>query len=247
VRIYAFHCGGDPASGAVYDPLDPAFAEVVYGPYLLFLITHERGNVVFDTGLNPKWRDVGADAGEGLAVEMRPDYDVVSKLAQLDLEPGDISHVVVSHLHFDHAGGLRFFPHARVIVQASEPCFAHWPAVYQRDLYDRDDFDHELQWVEADGEHDVFGDGAIVTTPTPGQTPGDQSAVVQLASGVHVLVDDAHYLRAKVRERRLPGIPWSPDAMVSSWHKLEELRAHPGRQADLHPRPRLRRYQAAGA
>jgi len=196
--------------------------------------------------MNPKWRGAN-DAGEGLAVEMRPNDGVVSKLAQLDLEPADISHVVISHVLFDHAGGLRFFPHARVIVQVSELRFAHWPAVYQRELYDRDDFDHELQWVEVDGDHDVFGDGAIVTTPTPGHTPGHQEAVVQLASGVHVLVGDTHYLQTKMRERRLPGVLWSPDAMVPSWHKLEEIERTPGRQADLHPRPRLRRDQAAGA
>jgi N-acyl homoserine lactone hydrolase len=223
MRIYAFHCGGDRASRAVYDPLDPDFATVVYGPYFFFLITHPRGNVLFDTGLHTKWRGTGKDGEEGLAVEMGPDDDVVSRLATLGLAPGDISHVVVSHLHFDHAGGLQHFPHAPIVVHERELQFAHWPAVYARDLYDRDDFDHDLQWVEVRGEYDVFGDGTIVTLPTPGHSPGHQALVVRLASGMHVLVADTHYLTAKMRERRLPGIRWSPDAMVESWHKVEEL------------------------
>lgn len=221
MRIYAFHCGGDRASKAVYDPLDPDFATVIYGPYFCFLITHPDGNVLFDTGLHSKWRSEG-DA-DGLAIEMGPGDDVVAKLAELDLAPADVSTVVMSHLHFDHAGGLQHFPHARVVVQRRELEFAYWPAVYARELYDRDDFDHDLQWVEIDGEHDVMGDGTITTLPTPGHSPGHQALVVRLASGMHVLAADTHYLSAKMRERRLPGILWSPDAMVASWHRVEEL------------------------
>ncbi len=223
MRIYAFHCGGDRASRAVYDPLDPDFAEVVYGPYFFFLITHPQGNVLFDTGLNLKWQSSGEEAGEGLSVEMRDGDDVVSQLARVDLTPADISHVVMSHLHFDHAGGLQQFPAAPIVVQERELRFAHWPAVYQRDLYDPDDFDHNLNWVEVNGAYDVFGDGALVTIPTPGHTPGHQALIVTLDSGVHVLAADTNYLQSKMRERRLPGVVWSPDAMVSSWHALEEL------------------------
>ena len=41
--------------------------------------------------------------------------------------PEEIDHVVVSHLHFDHAGGLQFFPHATIYVQESELRFRIGP------------------------------------------------------------------------------------------------------------------------
>ena len=38
-----------------------------------------------------------------------------------------------------------------------------------------------------------------------------------------VLVGDAAYDLAKMRQRRLPSVLWSPDAMVASWERLEAL------------------------
>ena len=38
-----------------------------------------------------------------------------------------------------------------------------------------------------------------------------------------ILLADAAYLLAKMRERAIPGVVWSPDAMVSSWERIEAL------------------------
>lgn len=224
LRIYAFHCGGDHSCRALYDPLDENCGEVIYGPYFFYLIAHPSGNVLFDVGLNPKWRTGASTSASGTSViEMEEGDDAVSKLKVLGLAPADISHVVLSHLHYDHAGGLQYFPEAAVVVQRRELQFAFWPPVYQRSAYDRDDFDRPFNWLEIDGDYDLFGDGTILVTPTPGHTPGHQAAVVKLASGMHVLGGDATYLTEKMRQRRLPGLLWSPDETVASWEKLEDL------------------------
>jgi glyoxylase-like metal-dependent hydrolase (beta-lactamase superfamily II) len=207
----------------VYDPIDEDGGKIVYGPYFCFLVEHPQGRVLFDTGPHPKWKNSEAQTTSGMAVVVGEDDDVVSRLASLNLRPDDIDHVVVSHLHFDHAGGLQFFPHATIYVQEAELRFAYWPAVYQRGLYDRDDFDHQLRWSELHGEYDVFGDSALRIIPTPGHTPGHQSLCVELRSGLTVFAADASYLESKMRQRRVPGIVWSPDAMVSSWGVLEDI------------------------
>jgi uncharacterized oxidoreductase len=218
-RLLAFHCGGDWSPMGIYDPLDADGARLVYGPYLLFLVEHARGRVVFDTGLHPKWKTAGRER----RIEVGEADDVLSVLSRAGVRPEDVEHVVASHLHYDHAGGLQFFPDASVWVQAAELRFARAPAVYQRELYDRDDFGHALRWQALDGGHDLFGDGAVTIVPTPGHTPGHQSLCVELPSGLHVLAADASYLEATMRARRLPGVVWNPDAMVASWEALEAL------------------------
>jgi len=224
-RVLAFHCGGEWSPMGIYDPLDEDGARMVYGPYLLYLVEHSRGRVLLDTGLHTRWRSPGTRR-----IEVGETDDVVSVLARAGVAPSEVEHVVVSHLHYDHAGGLRFFPDATVWVQSAELRFAYAPAVYQRELYDRDDFDHPLRWRELDGAHDIFGDRAVTIIPTPGHTPGHQSLCVELPSGPLVLAADASYLDAAMRARRLPGVVWNPDAMVASWEALERLERDRGAQ-----------------
>jgi N-acyl homoserine lactone hydrolase len=227
MRLYAFHCGGDRCDLAIFDPLDAAVGTKVYDPFFFYLVQHDGGNVLFDTGIHPA---LGTDpasrlgaAAETFVVELAPDDDVVSRLASVGVGPGDVEHVVQSHLHFDHAGGLEFFPDSTVYVQRRELEFAHDPPVYQRGYYVPADFDHRVAWNELDGELDLFGDGRVVAYPTPGHTPGHQSLLVRLDGQAVLLLSDATYSVQKMRERLLPAILWSPDAMIRSWERIEQL------------------------
>ena len=64
--------------------------------------------------------------------------------------------------------------------------------------------------------------------PTPGHSPGHQSMLCRLESGPVLLMGDATYLLPKMRERLLPAICWSPDAMVASWELIEWLERREG-------------------
>jgi glyoxylase-like metal-dependent hydrolase (beta-lactamase superfamily II) len=148
--------------------------------------------------------------------------DVVSKLAEIGINPGDVSHVVQSHLHYDRAGGLEFFPHAAAYVGKRELDFARNPPVYQRE-YTQADFEHRSEWTEVETTLDLFSDGSIVIFSTPGHTRGHQSMLVNGLERARILVSDAHYSPPKMAARRLPGLLWSPDAMVESWYRIEEM------------------------
>jgi N-acyl homoserine lactone hydrolase len=228
MRLYAFHCGTERSDWAVFDPFDERVGTKISSPYFFYLISHPEGWVLVDTGLHPALRSdphsrVGAF--ETFYANLREDDDVVSKLKTLDLQPQDIKHVILTHLHFDHAGGLEFLTHATAYVNERELPFAYWPAVYQRGIYTKADFDHPIAWKELSGEYDLFNDRRIIIFPTPGHTPGHQSVMVRLEGGTIILIADAHYLISKMRERLLPSVVWSPDAMVASWHRIEELEA----------------------
>jgi glyoxylase-like metal-dependent hydrolase (beta-lactamase superfamily II) len=73
------------------------------------------------------------------------------------------------------------------------------------------------------GEHDVFNDGRLIIFPTPGHTPGHQSMLVRLDSQAYILAGDAVYDKEKMQARCLPGLLWSPDAIIESWEKIEEM------------------------
>jgi glyoxylase-like metal-dependent hydrolase (beta-lactamase superfamily II) len=103
----------------------------------------------------------------------------------------------MSHLHSDHAGHVNVFPDAEFVVQQSELRYCWWPDPVQEVFYLDGDFsvlrsaDYDVTVVE--GEYDVFGDGSVVTVPTPGHTPGHQSVQVELGAGTVLLgIDVAH-------------------------------------------------------
>jgi glyoxylase-like metal-dependent hydrolase (beta-lactamase superfamily II) len=79
------------------------------------------------------------------------------------------------------------------------------------------------------GDHDLFGDGAVKIIATPGHTPGHQSLVITFeARPPLALLGDAAYNLEKMRQRRIPGIVWSPDAMVASWERIERIERDTG-------------------
>ncbi len=239
IRIFALHCGGDVCDRAAFDPFDAAVGTKVYNPYFIYVITHPKGNVLFDSGAHPDLRvDPVArlgPAGADFEVKLSADDHLEACLARIDMTPKDIDYVVQSHLHFDHAGGLPWLTHAPVFVQREELEFASDPPPYQESVYVAADFEGDHDWQQLDGDHDLFGDGRLMILSTPGHTRGHQSLLVKLAGQTVILLADATYLLEKMRARALPAVIWSPDAIIATWERIEELeREHDARLLPTH-------------
>jgi glyoxylase-like metal-dependent hydrolase (beta-lactamase superfamily II) len=227
VQVHAFLCGEDNAFAAVYDPLDSDPGRRVAGPIFFYLVEHPAGNLLFDSGIPPRLAE-GSRLSDALGYKVERDDYVVPKLAAVGIEVTEIEHVVASHLHFDHAGGLSEFPHAHVYLHREELAFASDPPIYQAEIYDPADFAGIKSWTFVEDGADLLGDGSIRIVHTPGHTPGHLSLLVETAAGAIVLAADTSYQTSKMRERRLPGILWSPDAIVASWERLESLEREQG-------------------
>jgi glyoxylase-like metal-dependent hydrolase (beta-lactamase superfamily II) len=155
--------------------------------------------------------------------------DVVPQLARLGLKPDDVRYVANSHLHFDHCGGNEFFPRATFLVQRPELEAARRPGFAPGYTPSPIDFDHPLEYQMIDGEHDVFGDGAVVLLPTYGHTPGHQSLLVRAGKGAElVCAADACYTQENMDRDVLPKILWDASAMRESLAALRALRDRKG-------------------
>lgn len=99
------------------------------------------------------------------------------RLAAHDLEPGDVTHVLLTHAHGDHVGGLELLENAEVLALEGA-----------RANLDRHADGRRIDRVLADGEVLTFGDHDVLVLSMPGHTPG---SAAYLVGGALVLGDNA--------------------------------------------------------
>jgi N-acyl homoserine lactone hydrolase len=170
-------------------------------PINVYVIEHEHGLVLFDTGqdrasvTDPRYFPAGilGRIYDRLArFEIAPGDTLTAQLAAAGYRAGDVSIAVLSHLHQDHIGGLGELANATIVASADELATLDRPAPAMRGLL----LDHirlpGLTWSPValtalrDASlspftlgHDLFGDGSLVLLPTPGHTPGSLSMLVR--------------------------------------------------------------------
>lgn len=148
-------------------------------PVLAYLVEHERGLILFDTGIG------GADPGTEAHYRPRR-RDLADALSAAGVALDDISLVANCHLHFDHCGGNPLLGGRPVLVQDVELATARRGDHTFDELIDFPGASYE----ELDGEADIWPGVWIV--PTPGHTEGHQSLVLRRADGTVVLAGQAH-------------------------------------------------------
>ena len=153
---------------------------------------------------------------------------------QVDL--ASLTLVVLTHLHFDHAGGLELLPDSLpVVLQRAEWEGAHDRAAVARNFFLPRDYAGIADRVRlVDGDHDLLGDGSVELLLTPGHTPGHQS--VRVGSLV-IGADVAHYA-SSLDDHRFPAFGDDPAAQARSAERLRELRdaglaVQPGHDPEL--------------
>jgi N-acyl homoserine lactone hydrolase len=205
-------------------------------PIPVYLVDTGSERVLVDTGLNPNAVLDPSGHYSGAAALAIFEFEQAEPLAaQVDLET--ITAVVLTHLHFDHAGGLgQLPPSVPVFLQRREWEAGNDPAVAATNFLFPVDFECIADQVELlDGDRDLFGDGKIFALSTPGHTPGHQSVQV----GEHlVLAGDVVHFDATLDDQRFPLFAHDHAAQAESAARLRMLRAtgaviRPGHDPDL--------------
>ena len=191
-------------------------------PIPAYLIEVGEERILVDTGLHP-----------GAVADAAIHYQGASSIGFFTLEQeraidrqvdfDSLTQVVLTHLHFDHAGGLALLPRSvAVVVQRRE-----WEAGCDSEAIARNFFlprDYEAiadQVVLVDGDHNLLGDGSVELLLTPGHTPGHQSVRV---GGNLVIGGDVTHFASGLDDHRLPIFADDLDAQIASVERLQALR-----------------------
>lgn len=194
-------------------------------PVPVFVIEHPAGLVAVDAGLHPDLSTASDRLGplDGVfRVQLPTDGSgtVGPQFRAAGFDPADIAQVIVTHLHFDHVGGLVELPNAQVVIQAAEWAARNDERPVAAGVYNPDDTDHGHDRLEVDGDHDLFGDGTITCLLTDGHTAGHQSVRVRAEDGTYVICGDCCYLRRTLVDEHLPPHGVSRDRQLTALRRM---------------------------
>lgn len=115
-----------------------------------------------------------------------------------------MTHLALSHYHWDHTANANLFAHATWLVRENgrRQMFLDTPGGSARPLTYSALRNSRTTLIDTD-EHDVFGDGTVILKGAPGHTPGHQVLYVKLAEtgGVVLAGDLYHYPEERTLDR----------------------------------------------
>ncbi|MFC5994032.1 N-acyl homoserine lactonase family protein [Pseudonocardia hispaniensis] len=214
-------------AGRTIRPRQEKDAKVVWSevPTHCVLVETDEGKLLWDTSCPRDWEQRWAPTG---FQDFFP-YDAVSdeeyldsRLTAMGVGLDEIDYVVLSHLHFDHAGNVRMFDNttARLVVNDKELAFATSFDGLFNGAHLKTDYEG-LKFETVSGDAEFLPGVSLIETP--GHTPGCLSMQVDLPdTGTLIFTSDAVYMGDSY------GPPAAPAAIVNNledWFRsVEKLR-----------------------
>ncbi len=216
MRVHHLNCGTScPLGGHLFDGTSDGLLRGHIVCHCL-LIESEAGLVLVDTGFGT--RDIARPRRLARffrvlnGIQLRPEETAVAQIRALGFDPSDVRHVVLTHLDFDHAGGLEDFPQARVHVLAREKEVAdagrggpfvgarryraaQWNDVVDWALYPSG---RGERWMGFDNVVEVDGVPDLLIVPLAGHTWGHAGIAIRTDGGWMLHAGDAYFFRGEV-------------------------------------------------
>ncbi|MEA0760712.1 MBL fold metallo-hydrolase [Xanthomonas campestris pv. campestris] len=249
MRVHHLNCISTcPLGGHLMDGRTHGVLERGHLSCHCLLVETNAGLVLIDTGFG--LRDVAEPRARLSAFflalvkpDLREDMTAIRQIQRLGFDPRDVRHIVLTHLDFDHAGGLDDFPHARVHLMTRE----RDAALAQHTWMDRQRFRPQqwstrgqwrtydstagAAWMGLECVHDLQGlPPEILLVPLPGHTFGHAAVAVRTPERWLLLAGDAYFYHREMDPQRY----CTPGLRFYQW-MLEK-----DRTARLHNQQRLR-------
>lgn len=247
MHIHHLNCGCMcPIGGALFDGFSRGLTAHLVCHCLL--VETNQGLVLVDTGFG--LRDVRAPYSRLSpffihfnGIQFKQKYTAIDQIERLGFSASDVRHIVLTHLDFDHAGGLEDFPAATIHVMQPEI-----DAVRDRDGFIASQRYRPQQWDEVKhwkfyqaGGEPWFGFEAvrdleglppeILFIPLVGHTRGHAGVAIQTSAGWLLHAGDAYFYRDEIA----PEYRCTPGMRVYQWMMEAD------REARLYNQNRLRR------
>lgn len=196
-------------------------------PVPMYLIVHQDGIVLFDTG------NEGMGHLNGPGMNIPEEQRLMNYLKQLNIKPEDVDCVVCSHLHIDHTGMLEKFTNATIIVHEDELSYAKqvWDEQKEDMLYPLERLEKwkeaNLNWQPVRGSNTVlpFLKNLDLVVMGCGHSAGMLGLLVDLdQDGNKLIVSDAAYCRHNLQPQiELPSIAYDPDGYRNTLEWISDL------------------------
>ena len=197
--------------------------EQIVIPIPAYLIETGEQRVLIDTGMNavhvvdPEHTFRDTELADALLPMMTAEDTVEQRLANIGLTTAEVTHVVNSHLHFDHCGQNGSFAGRPIIVQREQYEAALGETTCPNENFDLPELTYEL----IEGERELFPGVRCILSP--GHMPGHQSFLVDLPNSGRILLSiDAIYCADNV-EHDAWGSQMDPDAARASARRLQQI------------------------
>ncbi len=213
-----------------------------------FFIDHCDGPILFDTGLSPDIvsnpQYISNPIGRFLLkrifrLDISEEDQLDKLLAIAGKEAGEIRKAVISHLHFDHVGGIKHIPQAELLVsqkewdQLSKPHpEREWflsehikiPNAKWKPFKFEESNDPIFQGFE--GVFDIAGDGSMILLPTPGHTIGSISMLIRNAGWSPILLVGDLVYESKLIDQNVTAGVGDTEELLKTYEKVMKLKAH---------------------
>ena len=246
MRIHHLNCGCMcPIGGPIFDGFSRSLTARLVCHCLL--IETEQGLVLIDTGFG--LRDIEAPYSRLSPffiyfnnIKFDKKYTAIAQLEQLGFSARDVRHIVLTHLDFDHAGGLEDFPEATVhVMQAEIDAAQDRRGFIASRRYRPGQWDEVKRWkyYSAGGEpwfgfeavRDLEGlPKEILLIPLVGHTRGHAGVAIDTPEGWLLNAGDAYFYRQEMNpERRC-----TPGMRAYQWMMEVDRKARLHNQDRLH-------------
>lgn len=189
--------------------------------YFVWLLRNGDRTILVDTGF---------DAEEARRRDRIVERDPVEALGALGVSAEDIDEVIVTHLHYDHAGGLDRYPNAAFHLQAAEMAYATGPCMCHGALRHPFSVGHVVEMVNrVYSGRVIFHDGEAGVAPgvtvhrVGGHSKGLQAVRVETGSGPLCLASDATHFYENYMTGKIFPIVVDVEGMLAGFETIRRL------------------------